>query len=54
MVTVYSGNKSLDVIAVDDWWSIPSIFSQKTIEQVIKEAVLSEVSKLNWVVMNKK
>ena len=54
MVTVYSGNKNLDVIAVDDWWSIPSIFSQKTIEQVIKEAVLSVVSKLNWVVMYKK
>ena len=50
MVAVYSRNKNLNVIAAIG--EVYRLFS-KTIEQVIKEAVLSEVSKLNGVVMNK-
>ena len=45
-----------DDIVIDDEWSMPSTFTQQTIKQlgVIQEVVLSNVSNLNDLVMNKK
>ena len=44
------------ILLIDDGWSMPWAFSQQTIKQleVIRKVVLSEVSKLNDVVINKK
>ena len=51
---IVSRKLSDDIIAADDGWSIPSIFSQQTVEEleVTQERVLSNVSKLNDLLMN--
>ena len=42
-----------DDVVVDDGWSVTSVFLQQTVKQVevIREAVLSEVSTAEWLVM---